>query len=88
MKSAADSYKTTTAYKNGNVYAFAFEVYGTLPGVSGLIYLASLIWPDHFSSDEGLELMQDYFDKFTKISGTDVRDWGTLVPLSLSDINS
>lgn len=88
VATAAESYKTTRAYKNGDIYAFAYEVYGTLPGVSGLIYLASKIWPDRFNSEEGLALMQEYFDTFTKISGTDVKDWGTLVPLELSDWKS
>ena len=79
-------YKTSSAYKNGQIYAISYEVYGTLPGISGIPYLGSLIWPDLFDQTEGIALLQEYFDKFTTISGTDVTKVPTLLPLSQADI--
>lgn len=84
----AEKFKTTNAYKNGNIYSFSYEIYGTLPGISGLVYLASQIWPDHFSETEGLEYLQEYIDKFTKLSGTNVKDIPTILPLTLKDMKS
>ncbi len=75
-------YKTTDAYKNGRIFSISFEVYGTLPGIAGLPYLGSQIWPELFDEEEGIELLQEYFDKFTAIKGTDVRDYPTLLPLT------
>ncbi|MBO4568380.1 MAG: ABC transporter substrate-binding protein [Candidatus Methanomethylophilaceae archaeon] len=79
-------YKTSSAYKNGRVYSISYEVYGTLPGISGIPYLGSQIWPSLFDEDEGVALLQEYFDKFTYISGTDVTTVPTLLPLTLADI--
>lgn len=79
-------FKTSTAYKNGQIYATSFEVYGTLPGIAGLAYLGSQIWPDYFDEEEGIEYLQEYFDKFTFIKGTDVTTVPTLLPLTLEDI--
>jgi ABC-type Fe3+-hydroxamate transport system substrate-binding protein len=79
-------YKTSSAYKSGQVYSISFEVYGTLPGISGIPYLGSQIWPNLFDEDEGVALLQEYFDKFTYISGRDVRTVPTLLPLTLAEI--
>ncbi len=79
-------YKTSSAYKSGQVYSISYEVYGTLPGISGIPYLGSQIWPNLFDEDEGVALLQEYFDKFTYISGRDVRTVPTLLPLTLAEI--
>ena len=79
-------YKTSSAYKNGRVYSISYEVYGTLPGISGIPYLGSQIWPNLFDEEEGVALLQEYFDKFTYISGRDVRTVPTLLPLTLAEI--
>jgi ABC-type Fe3+-hydroxamate transport system substrate-binding protein len=81
-------YKTSSAYKSGQVYSISYEVYGTLPGISGIPYLGSQIWPNLFDEDEGVALLQEYFDKFTYISGRDVRTVPTLLPLTLAEIES
>ena len=81
-----DHLKESKAYKNGECYSISYEVYGTLPGIAGLVYLGAQIWPDLFDEDEGLEYLQDYFDLFTKISGTDVRTVTGLLPLTQEDI--
>ncbi len=81
-----DYLKESKAYKTGQCYSISYEVYGTLPGIAGLIYLGSQIWPDLFDEEEGLEYIQEYFDKFTAISGTDVRTVTSLLPLTQEDI--
>jgi len=81
-----DYLKESKAYKNGQCYSISYEVYGTLPGISGLIYLGAQIWPDLFDEEEGLEYIQEYFDKFTAISGTDVRTVTSLLPLTQEEI--
>ena len=81
-----DYLKESKAYKNNQCYSISYEVYGTLPGISGLIYLGAQIWPELFDEDEGLEYIQEYFDKFTAISGTDVRTVTSLLPLTQEDI--
>ena len=81
-----DYLKETKAYKNNECYSISYEVYGTLPGISGLIYLGAQIWPDLFDEDEGLEYIQEYFDLFTAISGTDVTTVTGLLPLTQEEI--
>lgn len=81
-----DYLKESKAYKNGQCYSISYEVYGTLPGIAGLIYLGAQIWPDLFDEDKGLEYIQEYFDKFTAISGTDVRTVTSLLPLTQEEI--
>jgi len=81
-----DYLKESTAYKTNQCYSISYEVYGTLPGIAGLIYLGSQIWPDLFDEKQGLEYIQEYFDKFTKISGTDVKTVTGLLPLVQKDI--
>ncbi len=66
-KEMADCFKHTRAYREGNVFVVAYENYGTLPGVSGLLYMASQIWPDQFDESKGLEVSQNYYDMFTPL---------------------
>ena len=86
IKEKMQDYKNSNAYKNGRVYSISFEVYGTLPGIAGIPYLGSQIWPELFDEQEGIDLLQEYFDKFTAIKGTDVKTYPTLLPLTQKDI--
>lgn len=79
----AKYFKETNAYKNGQVYAFSYEVYGTYLGVGGLALLSSYIWPGSFSEEEGWDLLQDAVDRFTMIEG-DVRNMGGLLPYKVN----
>ena len=88
IKEQLQSYKTSTAYKTGKVYAISYEIYGTLPGIAGITYLGSQIWPDLFDEKEGVKLLQEYIDKFTYIKGQDVTKVPTLLPLTLEDIEA
>ena len=81
-----DYLKESKAYKDGQCYSISYEVYGTLPGISGLIYLGAQIWPDLFDETAGLAYIQEYFDLFTAISGTDVTTVTSLLPLTQEEI--
>jgi len=81
-----DYLKESKAYKNGQCYSISYEVYGTLAGISGLIYLGAQIWPELFDETEGLAYIQEYFDLFTAISGTDVTTVTGLLPLIQEEI--
>ena len=86
--SAADAQRTfetaaaymsgVPAYKNGGTVGVCFETIGTPLGVSGLMLVASYIWPDVFSEDEGWKLLQEWYDEFTLYEG-DVRNAGGLM---------
>jgi ABC-type Fe3+-hydroxamate transport system substrate-binding protein len=58
-------FSKTGAYANDKVVTFAYEVYGTVPGIAGMIYMGSLIWPDAFDAEEGIEYLNEYYQKFT-----------------------
>jgi len=58
-------FKATNAYKNGRVVSMAYEVYGTVPGLSGLIAMGAALWPDIFDEKEGIQLMNEYYRNFT-----------------------
>lgn len=64
----ADAFKGTDAYKNKNVYFCAWNVYGSLLGLPCMLYLASMIWPDVFDKQTGIDLAQEFFDKFTNLN--------------------
>ncbi len=56
------------AYQNDRVITIAYEVYGTIPGVSGLVYLAHLLWPDLFPDAQvGIDIMNEYYRNFTNM---------------------
>ena len=65
METWVGYFKNTGAYKNNKVVTFAYEVYGTVPGIAGMIYMGSLIWPDLFDADEGIKLLNQYYQNFT-----------------------
>ena len=72
IKTMVDYFKNTNAYKNGQVVSAAYEVYGTVPGLSGMPLMGSMIWGDSvFNEDQGWEYLNTYFQKFTNL-GEDV----------------
>jgi ABC-type Fe3+-hydroxamate transport system substrate-binding protein len=58
-------FSKTGAYANNKVVTFAYEVYGTVPGIAGMIYMGSLIWPDAFDPMEGIAYLNEYYQNFT-----------------------
>lgn len=82
-----DYLKESKAYKNNQCYSISYEIYGTLPGIAGLIYLGSQIWPDLFSEKDGLNYLKKYMEKFTMLpSGTELEDVVGLLPLVQKDL--
>ena len=82
-----DYLKESKAYKNNQCYSISYEIYGTLPGIAGLIYLGSQIWPDLFSEKDGLNYLKEYMEKFTMLpSGTELEDVVGLLPLIQKDL--
>ncbi len=78
----AQYFKETSAYKNGKIYAVAYETYGTYLGVAGLYLLASMIWPDEFDTDKGWELFEEGISTYTLIDTdkVDVKKLGGMIP--------
>jgi len=65
IKTMVNYFKATGAYKNNRVVSMAYEVYGTVPGLSGLIAMGAALWPDIFDEKEGIKIMNDYYRNFT-----------------------
>ena len=82
FKAFADCYKTSDAYKSGQVYGISYETFGTFPGIAALALLASYIWPDDFDSDYGWMMLQKYYDNFTKMD-IDVKKVEGIAPYKL-----
>ncbi|MBR6204515.1 MAG: ABC transporter substrate-binding protein [Candidatus Methanomethylophilaceae archaeon] len=85
LKPFYDVYKNTQAYKNNQVYCIAYESYGPVPGIAGDVLLASYLWPDVYEETYGWELLQEYYDKYTKMK-VDVKKIPTLSPFKLKDV--
>ena len=47
-----------------------------------MLYLASQIWPDLFSEDEGIQMAQEFFDNFTLLK-KDVTEVPGLLPIRM-----
>ena len=75
----------TTAGRNGMLFAIPFETC-TLAGYASILVLASMIWPDEFSSSEAWDLMQEYYDTFTNFNG-DVKN-SKFAPLAYTDLTA
>ena len=71
----------SAAGNNGKVFAMPFENC-SLAGISTILVLASMIWPDQFNADEAWNMMQEYYDNFTNFKG-DVKE-SKFAPLSYS----
>jgi hypothetical protein len=88
IKTMVDYFKATGAYKNNRVVSMAYEVFGTVPGMSGLISMGAILWPDIFSEEEGIKLMNEYYRNFTylgsdfdvsKLRGYLPEQWGATI---------
>ncbi len=84
LKPFFEVYKDTQAFKNNKVFCIAYESYGPVPGIAGVVLLGSMIWPDVYDEDYGWELLQEYYDKYT-LMDVDVKTIPTLSPFSVAD---
>ena len=78
FETAAAYMSAVPAYSNGGTVGVCFETIGTPLGPSGLMLVASYIWPDVFTEDEGWDMLQKWYDEFTEFTG-DVRQAGGLM---------
>ena len=81
-----DYLKETRAYAEEQCYSISYEIYGTLPGIAGLVYLGAQIWPDLFDEDQGYKYVKQYLNKFTAMTTADPEDLVGLLPLVQSEI--
>ncbi len=77
FETAAKYMSSVPAYSNGGTVGVCFETIGTPLGPSGLMLVASYIWPDIFTEEEGWDMLQSWYDEFTEFKG-DVREAGGL----------
>ena len=82
----SDYLKQTRAYKEGQCYSISYEIYGTLPGISGLVYLGAQIWPDLFDEQEGYDNLKYYLNNFTALTYADPEDLVGLLPLTQDEL--
>lgn len=79
----------TEAYANNKVITMNYEVMGSTPGVSTLLALSALLWPDMFDYEEGLDIMNQYYRTFTHAGADfDVREHFGYAPLLWGKDNS
>ncbi len=74
FQAQCDYFQKTSAYKNGNIYGTAWTTTGTHMGFTLLCLLASYVFPEDFSTEEGLSYLEDAYDRFTLYSG-DLSDY-------------
>ncbi|MBQ8644006.1 MAG: ABC transporter substrate-binding protein [Candidatus Methanomethylophilaceae archaeon] len=61
----ASYFKTSRAYKNGDIYAVNYESIGSYMGLGALGVLGAYIWPEEYDLDEGWETFYDFVKQFT-----------------------
>lgn len=74
MTTMVNYFKASDAYKNNRVISICYELYGTVPGISGMVAVAGLLWPELFSEQEGIDILNEYFSKFTFLKDFDVSE--------------
>ena len=68
IKTMVEYFKETNAYKNGQIVSAAYEVYGTIPGLSGMPLMGSMIWGNGvFNESQGWDYLNTYYQKFTNL---------------------
>lgn len=70
----ASYFKTSRAYKEGNIYGINYESIGTYMGLGALGVLGAYIWPDEYDIDEGWKIFYDFLQDFTFLKLNSVED--------------
>ncbi len=83
LNEKAKIFENTDAYKNKQVYGVNFYNIANYFGISQLLLLASHIWPDVFSEEEGWEAMQYCYDNFSLYTDPDVKNMGNAQPYKM-----
>jgi len=70
----ASYFRTSRAYKNGDIYAINYESIGTYMGLGTLGILGSMIWPEDYDSELGWQTFYDFIKEFTLLDVKSVDD--------------
>lgn len=84
LDEAAELFKDTTAYKNGMIFGVNYYNIANYAGIPTLPLLASMIWPDLFDEEESIQLLQEYYEKYTAYENPDVTQMGNALVYQMS----
>ncbi len=84
LNKKADVFKYTDAYANKQIYGVNYYNIANYFGIPQLLLMASYIWPDIFSEEEGWEAMQYCYDNFSMYSNPDVKNMGNAQPYKMA----
>lgn len=84
LNTKAEVFNKTTAYENKQIYGVNYYNIANYFGIPQLLLLASYIWPDIFSEEEGWEAMQYCYENFSMYSNPDVKNMGNAQPYKMS----
>ncbi len=79
----AEVFKLTSAYENKQIYGVNYYNIANYYGIPQLLLMASYIWPDIFSEEEGWQAMQYCYENFSKYSNPDVKNMGNAQPYKM-----
>lgn len=80
----AEVFKNTDAYAKKQIYGVNYYNIANYFGIPQLMLLASYIWPDIFSEEEGWEAMQYCYENFSMYSNPDVKNMGNAQPYKMA----
>lgn len=81
--SKAEVFKMTGAYANKQIYGVNYYNIANYYGIPQLLLMASYIWPDIFSEEEGWQAMQYCYENFSMYSNPDVKNMGNAQPYKM-----
>ena len=74
-----DAYKNTEAYKNGMIFGVNYYNIANYAGIPTLPLLASYIWPDLFDEESSMQVLQQYYEKYTAYENPVVSQMGNAI---------
>lgn len=80
----AEVMNKTRAYEEKQIYGVNYYNIANYYGIPQLLLMASFIWPDIFSEEDGWEAMQYCYDNFSMYDNPDVKKMGNAQPYKLA----
>ena len=65
FENSVEYFRGTSAYENGNVITASYNLYGGYSSFAALKIIASMLYPDLFTLEEGQADLQYWYDNFT-----------------------
>ena len=65
FENSVEYFRGTHAYENGNVITASYNLYGGYSSFAALKIVASMLYPEHFTLEDGQESLQYWYDNFT-----------------------